>query len=119
MEESGPVPEPGRADPPNEEVAWQQRLEASRDAMAGLRHDTARVSAAIAATELEVAGTLRRLAADDRNRGRTAVADRREALARDAEQFAAREAAAGAEPPGAAARRAESGPAAEQGPVAL
>jgi hypothetical protein len=65
--------------------------------MTGLRQDAARVTAAIAATERTVAGTLRALAAEDRNHGRTAAADRREARARDAEQFAARESAAAEE----------------------
>ena len=87
-------PSPGPANPPTEEVAFRKRLDANRDAIAGLRQDTARVSAAIAATERTVASTLRKLAADDRDRGRTAAADRREARARDAEQFAARETAA-------------------------
>ena len=85
---------PGSADPPTDQVAWRSRLEESRATMDGLRQDTARVSVAIAATERAIASTLRKLAAEDRQRGRTAAADRREARAQDAERFAARESAA-------------------------
>ena len=88
---------PGPADPPTGEVAWRSRLAESREVMLGLRQDTARVSDAIATTERAVAATLRKLAAEDRRRGRTAVADRREARAEDAERFAARESAAAVE----------------------
>ena len=95
MDERSPAT--GPASPPTEEVAWQRRVAANRDAVTGLRRDTARVSAAIAETERTVAGTLRKLAAQDRDRGRTAAADRREGRARDAEQFAARETAAAGE----------------------
>jgi hypothetical protein len=85
---------PGPANPPSEELAWRNRLEESRATMDSLREDTARVSVAIAATERAVAGTLRKLAAGDRQRGRTAAAERREARAQDAERFATRESAA-------------------------
>jgi hypothetical protein len=85
---------PGPATPSTDEVAWRSRLDASRATMDSLRQDTARVSGAIAATERAVAGTLRKLAAEDRRRGRTAAADRREARAEDAERFATRESAA-------------------------
>jgi hypothetical protein len=85
---------PGPANPSTDEVAWRSRLEANRATMDSVRQETARVSGAIAATEREVAGTLRRLAAEDRRRGRTAAADRREARAQDAERFATRESAA-------------------------
>ena len=88
---------PGPADPSTDEVAWRRRLEQSRVVMDNLRQDTARVSGVIAATERAVAGTLRRLAEEDREQGRTAAADRREARARDAERFAARESAVAGE----------------------
>jgi hypothetical protein len=83
--------------PPAEELAWRGRLAENRATMDGLRQDAARVSGEIAATERAVASTLRTLAGQDREKGRTAAAERREARALDAEQFAAREnAAAGA-----------------------
>jgi hypothetical protein len=85
---------PGPANPPTGEVARRHRLEESRATMDSLRQDTARVSVAVAATERAVAGTLRKLAAEDRQRGRTAAADRREARAQEAERFAIRESAA-------------------------
>jgi hypothetical protein len=56
---------PGPAKPPSDEIAWRNRLDESRTTMDSLREDTARVSVAIAATERAVAGTLRKLAADD------------------------------------------------------
>lgn len=87
----------GAGDPSTEEVAWRRRLDENRAIMQGLRQDTGRVSAAIAATERSVAATLRTLAADDRRHGRTDAADRREARAQDAERFADQETAAAAE----------------------
>lgn len=85
---------PGPADPPTDEAVWRRRLQVDRATMAGLRRDTARVSGAIAATERAVASTLHALAEEDRRRGRTSAADRRETRAQDAERFAARESAA-------------------------
>jgi hypothetical protein len=70
------------------------RLAENRATMDGLRQHTARVSESIAATERAVAGTLRRLAEQDREQGRTGAADRREARAEEAERFADRESAA-------------------------
>lgn len=77
--------------PTTDEVAWRRRLAETRATMDGLRQDTARVSGSIAATERAVASTLRQLAGNDREQGRSAAADRREARAQDAERFAARE----------------------------
>lgn len=82
------------ADAPTDEGAWRSRLDENRATMDGLRQDIGRVSAAIAETEQGVARALRGLAAQDRLRGRTAAAERREARAEDAERFAARESAA-------------------------
>jgi hypothetical protein len=80
------------ADQPTEDVvAWRSRLDRSRATMHGLRQDSARIAGAIAVTERSVAGTLHELAELDRQRGRTAVADRREARAQEAQRFAARE----------------------------
>jgi len=79
------------ADPPTDAVAWRRRLHVDRATMEGIRQDTARVARAIAATERVVARTLHALAAEDRARGRTAAADRRDARAQEAERFAARE----------------------------
>jgi hypothetical protein len=84
---------PGPTDLSSDEQAWRRRLDESRATMDGLRQDTGRVSAAIAETERSVASTLRKLAAEDRKKGRTAAAERRDARARDAERFAARESA--------------------------
>jgi hypothetical protein len=89
MEES--VAGSGPADLSSDEQAWRRRLDESRATMDGLRQDTGRVSAAIAETERSVASTLRKLAAEDRKKGRTAAAERRDARAKDAERFAARE----------------------------
>jgi hypothetical protein len=82
------------ADLPTDDLARRRPLDERRATLDVLQQDTARVSVAIAATERAVAATLRVLAADDRERGRTAAADRREARALDAERFAARESAA-------------------------
>jgi len=95
MEES--VAGSGPADLSSDEQAWRRRLDESRATMDGLRQDSGRVSAAIAATERSVASTLRKLAAEDCKKGRTAAAERRVARAQDAERFAARESAAAAE----------------------
>ena len=92
MEES--VAGSGPADLSSDEQAWRRRLDESRATMDGLRQDSGRVSAAIAATERSVAATFRKLAAEDRKKGRTAAAERRDARAQDAERFAARESAA-------------------------
>jgi len=96
-------------DPSTEEVAWRRRLDENRAIMQGLRQDTGRVSAAIAATERSVAATLRTLAAEDRRHGRTDAADRREARAQDAERFADHETAAAAELTGSSAAHVAAG----------
>jgi hypothetical protein len=74
-----------------DEDGLRDRLAENRATMDVLRQDTARVSETIAATERAVAGTLRRLAEQDREQGRIGTADRREARALEAERFADRE----------------------------
>jgi hypothetical protein len=77
----------GQGDPSPEPVA-QERLSAAVNRSRELRRRTQRVAAALSETERDLAGTLHALAERDRERGNDAAADRRDAAAREAEQFA-------------------------------